>query len=329
MSLILLAFLPILASARDNVGLIIGGYGASNTIELVTKDDRCTGNNIKPPFPVAPGASSAWVAEYIDGFIYLCGGQNLDQSRDCYEFDVFNGARFQKICRLNIGRRYPSSVVINGQVVIMGGYNDDGNNDGWLDSVEVMVADDSGAECKFEMKPEWTLPRGMYNFCLVPDGDILYSIGGQVNEPFDDNALDAFDILDTKTNTWTSGPKLPYVLEAAGCLITEVEGSRGIMVVGGCNRDCKTNFDKTLFYDFATEEWRELSARLTVARNHPGVIEIDGKPTVIGGYNMYGLRNEIEYFDGSTWVKRSDSLERPRYAFGLPKDLPASAVSCN
>ena len=60
---------------QHGVGLAIGGYGASNTIELVTADGTCSGNKIDPPFPVSPSGSSAWIAEYVDNAIYICGGQ--------------------------------------------------------------------------------------------------------------------------------------------------------------------------------------------------------------------------------------------------------------
>lgn len=60
---------------QHGVGLAIGGYGASNTIELVTASGTCSGQKIDPPFPVSPSGSSAWIAEYVDNAIYICGGQ--------------------------------------------------------------------------------------------------------------------------------------------------------------------------------------------------------------------------------------------------------------
>ena len=58
-------------------GLILGGYGASNFIELVTKDSICKAEDVTPPLPVIPAANPTWVAEYVDDQIYLCGGQVL------------------------------------------------------------------------------------------------------------------------------------------------------------------------------------------------------------------------------------------------------------
>ena len=57
------------------VGLALGGYGASNFIELVTNNSICKAQDVSPPLPVIPAANPTWVAEYVDEQIYLCGGQ--------------------------------------------------------------------------------------------------------------------------------------------------------------------------------------------------------------------------------------------------------------
>ena len=322
----LIVLLSASAFAKDNVGLVLGGYGASNAVELVTKDGTCSGFDINPPFPVSPGGSSAWVSEYVNGKIYLCGGQNILQRRDCYSFDVNdNNARFSESCKLETERRYPTSVVFNDQMLVMGGYNDD---DGWLDSVEAMIQDPNGADgCRFETRTDWKLPRGMYNFCAVSDGDHIYTIGGQINNFFGNNDLDAFDILDTKTGVWTEGPRLPKSREAASCIITELKGTKGILVAGGCDNDCLDHLDDTLFYNFSTGEWSTHAATLNIARNLANMVDIDGYPTVIGGYDN-SLLSSIEYFDGYKWDLREDELYSGRYAYGMPSDLPSSVVNC-
>ena len=78
--IVVVAALGQAAKAEHGVGLAIGGYGASNTIELVTADKTCAGTEIDPPFPVSPSGSSAWIAEYVDNAIYICGGQVTAES---------------------------------------------------------------------------------------------------------------------------------------------------------------------------------------------------------------------------------------------------------
>ena len=66
----------IFGSAYGFEGLALGGYGATNYIELVTSTKTCMGENIIPAIPsVIPAANPSWVSEYVDGSIYLCGGQ--------------------------------------------------------------------------------------------------------------------------------------------------------------------------------------------------------------------------------------------------------------
>merc|ERR1712198_319944 len=47
------------------LGLAIGGYGASNTIELVTPEGTCYGSDIDPPSPVAEDKTLTNVATAI------------------------------------------------------------------------------------------------------------------------------------------------------------------------------------------------------------------------------------------------------------------------
>merc|ERR1712165_555563 len=303
------------------LGLAIGGYGASNTIELVTPEGTCYGSDIDPPFPVSPSGSSAWIAEYVDNAIFLCGGQNIDQRRDCYKFNLgAHAANFEESCPLTTNRRYPTSLVFEGQLVVMGGYND---MQGWLDSVDVKAV----GGCEFSSKTEWKLQRGMYNFCAVSHAGKIYTIGGTVHKLFENNDIANVDVLDTKTNTWSSAQDLPVGRESAACMVTEVGGEEGILVTGGCNNNCLDHLDDTLFYSFKSEEWKVLDAKLNTPRMRMKMVDVGGKPTVIGGYYDY-IIDTIEEFDGTKWNLRPDNLEMKRYAYGMPSYIPESALKC-
>ena len=56
-------------------------------------------------------------------------------------------------------KRYAESIVFNGEMLVMGGYN---QNIGWLNAVEKRSSDGSWTE----MEP-WTLPRMIFDFCAV------------------------------------------------------------------------------------------------------------------------------------------------------------------
>merc|ERR1711974_225950 len=83
----------------------------------------------------------------------------------------------------------------------------------------------------------------------------------------------------------------------------------------------------TLFFDFATEKWQVLEAKLNVPRMRMRMVDIGGKPTVVGGY-YDSLLDTIEEFDGEKWVMRADKLEMKRYAYGMPSFLPESVATC-
>ena len=86
-----------------------------------------------------------------------------------YDVTADSGS-FQESCPLTTDRRYPTSVVFDDQLVVMGGYNE---MQGWLDSVDIKAK----GGCEFSKKAEWKLPRGMYNFCAVSHKGKIYTIG--------------------------------------------------------------------------------------------------------------------------------------------------------
>ena len=56
-------------------------------------------------------------------------------------------------------KRYAESIVFNGEMLVMGGYN---QNIGWLNAVEKRSSDGSWTEMEL-----WTLPRMIFDFCAV------------------------------------------------------------------------------------------------------------------------------------------------------------------
>merc|ERR1739849_71539 len=90
-------------------GIALGGYGATNHIELIESGKICGGGHGTTPLPsVIPAANPTWVAEYVDNAVYLCGGQNLEQRRDCYRYEHGINAKFELACPLSDDRKYPA-----------------------------------------------------------------------------------------------------------------------------------------------------------------------------------------------------------------------------
>ena len=72
---------------------------------------------------------------------------------------------------LRYKRRYAESLVYNGDMIIMGGYN---NQQGWLNSVEKVSSSGEISEL-----PDWKLPRKIFDHCAVQmDNGKIMVIGG-------------------------------------------------------------------------------------------------------------------------------------------------------
>jgi len=302
-------------------GIALGGYGATNFFELTTQDRICKDDDITPPMPgTLPASNPTWVSEWVDDSIYLCGGQNLEQRRDCYKYKPGTDAQFQLACPMSDDRKYPVSLVLNGEMYVMGGYND---NAGWLDSVDYKPAE----QCEFQPKPEWRMLRGMYNFCAVGHQNKIYTIGGSIYAFLENSDIANVDILDTTTGNWTSAEPLPLSRSSTSCAIYNLNGDDGILVAGGCDESCHEHLDDTLFFSFATQTWQTLPATLNIPRMGMKMVLIGGKPTVIGGYYT-DLLESVEEFDGTQWTLRQDKLSFGRYQYAMPSTLPEDVFTC-
>ena len=96
-------------------------------------------------------------------------------------------------------------------------------------------------------------------------------------------------------------------------------------VTGGCSSDCLFHLKDTSFFSFATETWTEL-APMNIGRMGHKMTIINGKPTVIGGFD-HGELNTIEEFDGTSWNLRAEKISFASYVFGSPDEIPEN-VSC-
>jgi len=303
------------ALLKADSALVIGGFGASDSVQVVTDNDVCLGGNAVPMIPKAPDGRVGWTAQYVDGKVVVCGGAKVDFYSDCYSLQI-GSASWQPDGNMNFKKRYAESLVFNGEMLVMGGYN---QNQGWLDFVEKRNADGS-----FTNMPEWKLPRQIYDFCAVDmgNGKIMVLGGNILNGIFDSADM---DILDTATNTWSSGPPMAKNRATHDCVVTEYAGEQGVMVTGGCSNNCAYHLKDTSFFSFVTETWTELPPLVEGRMGHKMTI-LNGKPTVIGGFDESELAN-IEEFDGTNWVSRAEKMPFGTHVYGSPDAIPEK-VGC-
>ena len=65
---------------------------------------------------------------------------------------------------------------------------------------------------------------------------------------------------------------------------------------------------------------------LNIGRMGHKMVEINGKPTVIGGFDSSEL-NSVEEFDGNSWSVRSEVLPYGVYLYGSADDIPED-ITC-
>ena len=103
----------------------------------------------------------------------------MDFYRNCFSLKVGEGWHAEYNTMV-YQKRYAESLVFNGEMIVMGGYN---QNMGWLNAVEKRSSDGTWTE----MEP-WAMPRMIFDFCAVQMDDhrimVLgktYSIEGSIS----------------------------------------------------------------------------------------------------------------------------------------------------
>lgn len=322
-SIIICWIATLVACAQSgNVGVVIGGIGGGNSIEIIGDGFQCDGSQSNPPIPLGPsGNLIGWLAEYHDGTIYLCGGQDSNIHNECYYLNI-GSSSWVLTNPMVASRRYAASVTMpDGRLVILGGYN---TGSAWLDTVEVKEA---GNGKPFNMVDGWKLPRKMFDLCAVAINNthIFIAGGSMYGKP----QVEAADILDTTTNTWHSLPNMPLARSAPGCILTEVNGESGILVTGGLNSEQLEQTKRTEFLSLSTHKWTQLENLVQDRMGH-NIFQLGAKNklTVVGGYSqtegqLFGVET---YTEGQGW-RKSSALKFARYFYGSC-EVPEDLVTC-
>merc|ERR1712018_537664 len=77
-----------ICNVNAEVALVIGGFGASDSVQVITKDDVCLGEKAEPTIPRAPDGRVGWTAQYIEGKVIVCGGAKVDFYSNCYSLKI-------------------------------------------------------------------------------------------------------------------------------------------------------------------------------------------------------------------------------------------------
>ncbi|BDC49064.1 hypothetical protein F183_A13800 [Bryobacterales bacterium F-183] len=159
--------------------------------------------------PEGPALQGMNLAAY-QGDIYLVGGMaprnkpgdpaDIHSTADVHKFDVKN-RKWVPMPALNAPRSSHDVVVIDGKMIVSGGWNLKGEGQEWPATIEIL--DLKAAKPVWKTEPQPFKRRAL--MAAAHDGK-MYVIGGLT-----DRAAVVRDVTvyDPKTNTWSEGPKLP------------------------------------------------------------------------------------------------------------------------
>ncbi|HSD84484.1 MAG TPA: LuxR C-terminal-related transcriptional regulator [Anaerolineae bacterium] len=229
-----------------------------------------------PQEPGAPADQTAWqpvgqmsvargrlAAAALGSRLVVIGGETASGITGLVE--LWDANRQQWL----IGQNKPTpvanvgAVVLNGQVIVPGGYTASGAPAAVVEAYNV-VSD------------TWTslaaLPAPRFAYAIATDNNKVYVFGGWDGQGYANTTF----IYDPQTDRWTTGAPLPMGRGFAGAALL----NNAIYVVGGYADDHE--FDRCDRYLPREDRW-EVCAPMSVARGGLSLVSIGGRLYAIGG----------------------------------------------
>ncbi len=156
------------------------------------------------------------------------------------------------------------------------------------------------------------LPRGANHVGVATLGERLYAFGGFIeqNRTPHDEAF-AFD-----GDKWTRIRRLP---EACGAMACIALGSRIHLIGGAIGSDWRRSIDWHLVYDPQTDRY-ERRQPMPVARDHAGIVVVNGAIHIIGG--------RVDSFHTNSNLHHSYDATTDRWSFRTPLPTARSGHGC-
>ena len=133
----------------------------------------------------------------------------------------------------------------------------------------------------------------------VINNKVYCTSGGGVNRiSAHENAVYRYNALE---DTWTALSPLPIKCTHFG--LGEINGE--LVAIGGWKIDDNKRADEVYSYDEHSQQWKPLSLHMPIARNYPGVLNLQSALLVAGGFSL----NTVNFLNTNTsqWY-RTDSL---------------------
>ena len=288
---------------------MIAGDGSFNNIntsyilEVFFKDNSIT----KVQYKILPNIPlSLYQATFgsFRGRSLLMGGH---RSNKCLEFYQ---EEYQAIPSLNVNRINAASTFIQNKVVVAGGYYDDDNDTGFLDSIEILDLDESNHGSQWIKSPS-NLPIRVSSHTLVTFNNKIFLIGGSDDSKW----LDSYNELDTiwegsfhKLSNKITWVEMGLRLQKKRYNHFSFVISNQIITFGGFNVDDdfveiienstlkqgpKVPFKLNTWYDQAVLDRKN---RIIITSKHHGLVIYDHHEGTFTPYNNFKLREERQQY---------------------------------
>lgn len=269
--------------------------GAREALCLLIMDDRRSGSGeperrrALPPFLYAENvAPFLRFDEPVGNMLYAFGGRNQNKGPlSLVEmFDTWHGR--WALCPPMPARRAGStaSLLPDGRMIIIGGYNEKGIAEGLLSSCDIY---DPVRQCWEEPGTASPLARARWGHGCASLRGKIYAVGGcslqpgaQPRENFMET-LKTCEVYDPAENKWEVCASLQ--IARSGSRVVALPGDRYLAAIGGCDDvfgRAETQPTVELF-DVCTGQWSLLDSRLLYPRTTAAAVALDDQRLLVVG----------------------------------------------
>jgi len=256
----------------------------------------------------------------------VCGGEPAPFAMTslCFAYSPDEGA-WLDAPSLKIGRSMSSAAVIDGAMLITGGYNEEYFSTALT---ELWIPALGGLDTPWvESDP---LPKTRSDHCSVVMADasgLSVIVTGNYPETNNVNSAEASKLVvgEDGTFSWSSLPDMSLDRNEHGCSLVSTNGKLEVLVAGGPDTGASEVFDPVSIY------WRK-AATMTHTDFGPSMAVVEGVPTVMGGYELEATpRNQdrVQQYNAeeNKWELLEKKLEAGRsHAATIP--VPKSLFQC-
>ena len=226
------------ASTYDGKIYVIGGYTGDwiPSDRLFIYDPIINNWTSGPSMPTARGSP---VASFVDGILYVIGGDLHDNPLSNVEAYDTNNRTWVTLSSMPTSRHHAASAVVDGKIYVIGGRITDS-----LVNVDILEKYDPVSDTwTADLSP---MPSKRSGIAAASVGDLIYVFGGEQNQ----NTFKNNEIYDSTSDKWLKGPSMPTARHGLG--VASVDDN--IYVIGGGPHPGLTVTDKNEVYLLNSKE---------------------------------------------------------------------------